>query len=78
MGESCPNGRGRRTPPPFGYQISDAENFEFAATSSAKYLSTEVAQSVTVVFVGMYVTGDGVDVPTWLNYNWLDYELMID
>lgn len=60
----------------FGYQLSETENVEFAATTSAKYLSAEVADSFTGVFVGMYATANGMDVPTWVDYDWFDYEPM--
>jgi alpha-N-arabinofuranosidase len=60
----------------FGYQLSETENVEFAATTSAKYLSAEVADSFTGVFVGMYATANGMDVPAWVDYDWFDYEPM--
>jgi alpha-N-arabinofuranosidase len=59
----------------FSYAVGD-EAFQQLGEVETRYLSSEVADGFTGVFVGMFATGNGRDSATPADFDWFEYKRM--
>jgi xylan 1,4-beta-xylosidase len=57
----------------FSYAVAD-ETFQQLGEVETRYLSSEVADGFTGVFVGMFATGNGKDSSTSADFDWFEYK----
>jgi hypothetical protein len=59
----------------FSYAVGD-EAFQQLGEVETRYLSSEVADGFTGVFVGMFATGNGKDSAASADFDWFEYKRM--
>jgi alpha-N-arabinofuranosidase len=57
----------------FSYAVGD-ESFQQLGEVETRYLSSEVADGFTGVFVGMFATGNGKDNAASADFDWFEYK----
>ena len=58
----------------FSYKTSKTSSYKTLQSALTRYLSAEVAESWTGVYLGMYATGNGKKSSTPADFDWFAYK----